>query len=99
VLVVGASGGERVLAAARCVPDDGLMICVDGDRDSAREAAAAFAREGLGARVSIMTGDPALVVGKVAGPFDLILTAEGWGDRLAGALRARLAAGGRILDL
>ncbi|HEX6323335.1 MAG TPA: hypothetical protein VFZ36_06385 [Vicinamibacterales bacterium] len=99
VLVVGASGGERVIAAARRVPPDGLMICIDGDRQAAAEAVETFAREGLGGRVSVITGDPALFVRKVAGPFDLILTAGGCGGRLADQLRARLAPAGRILDL
>ena len=99
VLVVGASGGERVLAAAHRLPPGGLMICIDGNRRAAGDAVATFAREGLAGRVSVITGDPALFVRKVAGPFDLILTAGGEGGRLADQLRARLAPAGRILDL
>ena len=99
MLVVGASGGDRVIAQARELPADGLMICIDGDRRAAAAAAAAFARDGLAGRVSVMVGDPSLFIRKVAGPFDLILTAGGYGDRLAEQLRAKLGPAGRILDL
>lgn len=99
VLIVGASEGERVLALARAVPADGLVICLEGDRRAAARAAELFRREGLGARVNVMIGDPALFIRKVAGPFDLIAAAGDLAARLDGPLRARLAPGGRILDL
>ena len=99
MLIVGASEGARVLALARDVPGDGLVICIEGDRRAAARAAEAFRLEGLGARVNVMIGDPALFLRKVAGPFDLIAEPADLPARLAGPLRAKLAAGGRILDL
>ena len=99
MLVVGRSDREGVLAAARRLPADGLMICIDGDRHAAARAVASFDREGLGRRVSVMVGEPALFLRKVAGPFELILASGMAGIDLAEELRAKLAPGGRILDL
>jgi predicted O-methyltransferase YrrM len=96
---VGASDSDAVLAIARALPAGGLMICIEGDRAAAARAVAAFARESPGRNVSVMTGDPALFVRKVAGPFDLIVTAvdEAVRTRIAGRLGTLLAPGGRIL--
>lgn len=99
MLIVGASRGSKVLDAARAVPENGLLICLEGDRKAAAEAVAGFEREGVARRASVMVGDPALFVRKVSGPFDLILVAPGWEGRLDSQLRAKLAAGGRILGL
>lgn len=99
VLIVGASHGSKVIDAARAVPAGGLLICLEGDRTAAAQAAADFEREGLARHASVMIGDPALFVRKVSGPFDLILVAPDWRGRLDAQLRAKLGAGGRILDL
>jgi|SRR5687768_2700266 len=99
VLVVAGSEGERVLELARRLPADGLMICIDGDRAAAARATDSFAREGVAARVNVMIGDPLLLLRKVAGPFDLIVTPGGSQSRLARQLESKLAPGGRILDL
>lgn len=99
MLVVGRSDREGVLAAAKRLPADGLMICIDSDRQAAARAVAAFEREGLARRASVMVGEPALFLRKVAGPFELILAAGGHAIDLSEQLRAKLAPGGRILDL
>ena len=99
MLIVGASTGAKVIDAARAVPAHGLLICLDGDRKAAAEAAAAFEREGLARQASVIVGDPALFVRKVSGPFDLVLVAPAFRGRLDAQLRTKLGAGGRILDL
>lgn len=99
MLVVGASEGDRVLALARALPDAGIMFCIEPDRRAAARAVETFRREGLAARVNVLVGDPPLFVRKVAGPFDLIVVAPDQAGRVAGRLDARLAPGGRILDL
>ena len=99
MLIVGDSAGHVALRLARDVGPDGLLICLEGDRDAARRATDAFAREGVGGRASVMIGDPALFIRKVAGPFDLIAM------RVDGATAARvepqlarlLAPGGRVM--
>jgi predicted O-methyltransferase YrrM len=47
-----------------------LTMEIDGER--AREARQNIARAGLSERVNVMVGDAALLIAKVAGPFDLI---------------------------
>lgn len=86
VLVVGDSESAGVLALARGLPDGGRLICLDGDRAAAARATAVFADEGLASRASVITGDPALFLRKVAGPFDLIVIV------VPAALRARVDA-------
>ena len=99
ILVVGRSDGAGVLALARTVGPDGRMICIEGDRAAAARATAVFARAGLRDRVSVMVGDPALFVRKVAGPFDLI-DVQGADDaaraRVESHLARLLAAGGVV---
>ena len=99
MLIVGGSAGRAALQLARDVGPDGLLICLDGDRDAAERAADAFAREGLGGRASVMFGDPALFIRKVAGPFDLIVIRAGEpiAARVEPHLARLLAPGGRVV--
>ena len=93
ILVVGESESAGVRGLARGLPSGGRLICLDGDRAAAARAAAAFAADGLGDRVSVITGDPALFVRKVAGPFDLIVViASGTARDRIDAHLARLSA-------
>lgn len=89
-----------MLAIARQLAPGGRLICIDGDRAAARRAAARAAAAGAGDRVSIMIGDPALFVRKVAGPFDLIVIAiDGDARRTVERHVPRLLApGGRAID-
>jgi predicted O-methyltransferase YrrM len=99
VLVVGASETPAVLALARTLGAGGAMICIEPDREAAARAAAAFAREGLRHAVSVMIGDPALFIRKVAGPFDLIVIevgSEGARERVESHLPRLLAPGGAV---
>jgi predicted O-methyltransferase YrrM len=99
VLIVGDSAGSVALRLAREVGTDGLLICLDGDRDAARRAAAAFANEGLGDRANVMPGDPALFIRKVAGPFDVIAIRvdDPTAARVEPHLARLLAPGGRVI--
>lgn len=99
VLIVGTVTIDEAVARARGIPEDGLLICIEGDRRIAATLTEAFAREGVSARAHVMTGDPALFIRKVAGPFDLIVLGgdETTAARLAGHVERRLAAGGRVV--
>ena len=99
MLIVGDSAGRAALQLARDVRPDGLLICLDGDRDAARRATDAFAREGLGGRASVMIGDPALFIRKVAGPFDLIVLRvdDASAARVEAHLPRLLAPEGRVI--
>lgn len=87
-----------MLALARALPPDGRMICIEGDRAAAARATRQFADQGLSGRVSIMIGDPALFVRKVAGPFDLIVIAGDASvqDRIAAHVPRLSAPGARV---
>lgn len=99
MLVVGDSAGRVALRLAHGVGPGGLLICLDGDRDAAGRAAGTFAREGLGDRASVMIGDPALFIRKVAGPFDVIAIRvdEATAARVEPHIARLLAPGGRVL--
>lgn len=98
ILIVGESESAGVLELARALPAGGRLICLDGDRAAAARATAAFAAEGLRDRVSVITGDPILFMRKVAGPFDLIVIADGGParDRVDAHLARLSAPGARV---
>src|SRR5690606_23391815 len=98
VLLVGGADTGEAIARARSVPVGGLLICIDGDRARAARTTAAFVAEGLSDRAHVMVGDPALFIGKVAGPFDLVvvLTDAATTARLQPHFSRLLAPGGRV---
>ena len=98
-LVIGESDSAVVLRLARATPSGGLLMCIDGDRDAAARAAAAFAREGVAGRAHVMPGDPALFIRKVSGPFDLIVMFDtpDAAARIEPHLPRLLAPGGRVV--
>ena len=95
MLEIGTGYGCSGLLLARALAADGMLFTIE--RDPARAAAARlhFERGGLAGRVSVMVGEAARLVHKVAGPFDLILQDgskdqyEPVLDRLIGLLRPR----------
>jgi predicted O-methyltransferase YrrM len=95
ILEIGTGYGYSGIQLARALAADGMLFTIE--RDPARAAAARqhFERAGLGGRVSVMIGEAARLVHKVAGPFDLILQDgskdqyEPVLDRLVGLLRPR----------
>ncbi|HSL22497.1 MAG TPA: hypothetical protein VK886_13265 [Vicinamibacterales bacterium] len=84
-LLVGGGAAEAARLAVRLAPG-AMVICFAPDRAAADAISRAFASRAPDARVSVMIGDPALLVHKVAGPFDVIVDAHG----TAAAPRARL---------
>jgi caffeoyl-CoA O-methyltransferase len=95
ILEIGTGYGCSGICLARALAPDGMLFTIE--RDPARAAAARqhFERAALGGRVSVMVGEAARLVHKVAGPFDLILQDgskdqyEPVLDRLVGLLRPR----------
>jgi predicted O-methyltransferase YrrM len=82
-ILTTAIGARRVLEIGTCVgysgiwlagglPADGMLITLEKDPDRAQTAKRNFERAGLADRVSVIVGDAALKIVKVAGPFDLI---------------------------
>ena len=73
ILEIGTGYGCSGIHLARALAPDGMLFTIE--RDPARAVAARqhFERAGLASRVSVMVGEVARLVHKVAGPFDLIL--------------------------
>ena len=84
-LLVGSAAADARRLAARLSPG-AMVICFARDRPAADAVTQAMRDGAPGARVSVMLGDPGLLVHKVSGPFDLIVVAE---DAREGAARHR----------
>jgi predicted O-methyltransferase YrrM len=72
ILEIGTCTGYSGIWLAGALPPGGMLITMEKDPARAAIAKANFERAGLSDRVSIMVGDAALKIVKVAGPFDLI---------------------------
>lgn len=112
VLEIGTGTGESGLEMAAALPPDGSIITLERDAATARAARTALASVGFADRVTVIIGDAARLLHKVAGPFDLILQDADPGPcellhgklvpllRPAGILLTRhLAAGGSYNEL
>lgn len=73
VLEIGTGSGASGLEIVAALPPDGWLITVERDAAAAMQARAAFAAAGFDGRVTVMIGDVARYLNKIAGPFDLIL--------------------------
>jgi predicted O-methyltransferase YrrM len=72
VLEIGTAIGYSGIWLAGALPPGGMLVTMEKDEERAREARENFSRAGLADRVSVVVGDAALKIAKVAGPFDLI---------------------------
>jgi predicted O-methyltransferase YrrM len=72
ILEIGTAIGYSGIWLARALPPGGMLVTMEMNEERAREARENFARAGLADRVSVVVGDAALKIAKVAGPFDLI---------------------------
>jgi predicted O-methyltransferase YrrM len=72
VLEIGTAIGYSTLWMATALPENGQLITLERDRARATEARQHFEAAGLGERITVMIGDAAQYLHKVAGPFDLI---------------------------
>lgn len=71
ILEVGT--GQFTLALAATLPPDGMMISMAADAAVAGRARSELAAAGHTDRVSVMVGEAARFLHKIAGPFDLIV--------------------------
>ena len=72
VLEIGTAVGYSGIWLARALPADGMLYTCEMDPQRAAEARRNFERAGLSHRTTVMVGDAARLVAKVAGPFDVI---------------------------
>ena len=95
ILEIGTGYGCSGIHLARALAPGGMLLTVERDPARAATARQHFERAGLGGRVSVMVGEAARLIHKVAGPFDLIVQDgskdqhETALDRLVSLLRPR----------
>lgn len=93
ILEIGTAIGYSALWMGGVLPPDGRLITIERDAARAETARAHAARAGLERQVSVVVGDAARYLHKIAGPFDLIFQDgdkqqyEPMLDRLVGLLR------------
>jgi hypothetical protein len=81
-LLIGGQAADAERIAARLAPA-AMVICFARDRAAGDAVTRAILSRAGDARVSVMLGDPGLLVHKVSGPFDLIVLAADARDRAA----------------
>jgi predicted O-methyltransferase YrrM len=93
ILEIGTAIGYSAVWMAQALPPDGQLISFEIDQSRAATARANVERAGLGTTISVIVGDAARFLHKVAGPFDVIfqdgdkMLYEPLLDRLVGHLR------------
>jgi aspartyl-tRNA(Asn)/glutamyl-tRNA(Gln) amidotransferase subunit A len=97
-LLLLSSGASDALRLARTLPAGGMLILVENDANRGAAARRRFAEAGIADRASVIIGEPARMLYKLAGPFDLIVTDTDHpeGDPLRPTLDRLLATGGQM---
>jgi predicted O-methyltransferase YrrM len=72
ILEIGTAVGYSGIWLAGALPAGGMLLTLEVDPERARVARENFARSGLADRVTVIIGDAARMLAKVAGPFDFI---------------------------
>ncbi len=72
ILEIGTAIGYSTLWLATALPADGMLLTMERDESRAARAREHAAAAGLAERVTVMVGDAARYLHKVAGPFDLV---------------------------
>jgi predicted O-methyltransferase YrrM len=72
ILEIGTAIGYSGMWLAGALKDPGILLTIEKDPARATTARFNFARAGFAARASVIVGDAARLLVKVAGPFDLI---------------------------
>lgn len=85
ILEIGTGNGDATLVLASAMPADGVLITMEPNAAVATAARKRFADAGVGARISVIIGEPARFLHKISGPFDVIV--DHLGDE---TIRARL---------
>lgn len=90
ILEIGTGDGRFTLSLAAALPPDGMMISMEADAALAGRARSQLAAAGYADRVSVMVGEAARFLHKIAGPFDLIV--QGGAQAVDEARHERLVA-------
>lgn len=73
VLEIGTGCGRSAVHIARALRPDGMLITIERDAAIASVARRLFARHDCADKVSLIVGDPARYLHKIAGPFDIVV--------------------------
>jgi len=99
ILELGTAIGYSGTWLARALPEDGQLITVEGDAETAKRARANFERTGVAQRATILVGLAEDVIEDLEGPFDLVfndINKEGYPVVLEACVR-RLRVGGLLV--
>lgn len=88
---------DWLVSLARGVRMDGMLIVLAPGPEGMRALRAAFEAAGVAARAHVMPGNPALLVRKVAGPFDIVVNCEEGNEEVWRARLTPLVARGGLL--
>jgi hypothetical protein len=80
VLVVGAPPDDLDMSPTDALSPDGMLIVMEADAARATELRSRLSSEGLGNRATVISGDPARMVYKLGGPFDVIFCGDAHGS-------------------
>jgi predicted O-methyltransferase YrrM len=72
VLVVGAPPDDSAISPNDALAPDGTLIVMEADAGRAAELRVRLSSEGLRDRATVIGGDPARMLYKLGGPFDVI---------------------------
>lgn len=73
IIELGSGFGYSTLWFAAGIPDDGKIICTDGDPENKKRALKYFERVGILDKIEFYTGQALDILKKYDGPFDIIL--------------------------
>ncbi len=76
VLVVGALPDDMDVSPNAVLAPDGMLIVMEADAARAVELRSRLSSEGLGHRATVIGGDPARMLHKLGGPFDVIFCSD-----------------------
>ena len=92
------AGGASPVDLAQTLPSGGMLIVMDEDVDRGSRTRQRLAEAGLADRATVILGDPARMLYKIGGPFDLIVCEDRRaGDRLRATFEKLLAPHGRLM--
>ena len=78
VLVVGAPPDDCDISPTTALAPDGMLIMMEADAARAAELRSRLSAEGLGNRATVIGGDPARMLYKLGGPFDVIFCSDAY---------------------
>jgi predicted O-methyltransferase YrrM len=72
IFEMGSGFGYSAIWFARGLPEDGKVICTDGDPENRKRALEYFERAGVAEKIEFQVGNAQEIIQKFDGPFDII---------------------------